>query len=39
MLSDELSMFTIGDELDEIVVNPTMSLKNIVTDSKLSAIT
>ena len=28
-----------GDEFDEIVVKPTMSEKNIVTLSKLSAIT
>ena len=30
---------TIGDEFDEIKVKPTISLKNIVTLSKLSAIT
>lgn len=28
-----------GEELDEMLVNPTMSEKNIVTDSKLSAMT
>lgn len=37
---DELIIpFTIGDEFDEMDVNPTMSLKNIVTLSKLSAMT
>jgi hypothetical protein len=35
----KLGKQTIGDEFDDIFVKPTMSEKNIVTLSKLSAIT
>jgi hypothetical protein len=35
----KMNLLTIGDELEEIFVKPTISEKKIVTLSKLSAIT